>query len=80
MSLANQVAHPIIRGDQVWCPSCKQYVDLLRIGRAAKIADVSSKTIYRYVEEGKVHIVKIAGSTMRICSVCLLKEQPEIFG
>lgn len=80
MSSPNQLAHHIIRGDQVWCPTCKQYVDLLRIRRAAKIADVSSKTIYRYVEEGKVHIVKVAGSTIRICSVCLLQEQHEVSG
>jgi hypothetical protein len=74
------MAHPIIRGDQVWCPCCKQYVDLLRIRRAAKIADVSCKTIYRYVEEGKVYIVKIAGSTIRICSACRLKQNDEISG
>ncbi len=72
------MAHPIILGDQVWCPRCKQYVQLLKIRRAAKLADVSCKTVYRYVEEGKVHTVKIAGSTIRICSSCLLKCDDEI--
>lgn len=71
---AKQLVRPIINGEQVWCPSCNLYVDLLRIRRAAKIADVSAKTIYRYVEEGRVHVVKVAGSTIRICSSCLLRQ------
>jgi ribosome-binding protein aMBF1 (putative translation factor) len=68
------MAHPIIHNDKVWCPLCKDYVCLLKVRKAAKIADVSCKTIYRYVEEGKVYGVKIAGSTMRVCSGCLLKQ------
>lgn len=68
------MAHPIILDDQVWCPLCKNHAHLLKIRKAAKLADVSCKTIYRYVEEGKVHSVKIAGSTMRVCSSCLLKQ------
>ena len=43
------------------CPMCKAPLRLLRISRAAKMADVSSKTIYRYVEEGSVYAVRIAG-------------------
>ena len=66
------MTHPIVLNDQVWCPRCKQYVQLLKVTKAAKVADVSSKTIYRYVEEGKVHTVKVAGSTIRICSSCNL--------
>jgi hypothetical protein len=55
MSSASQMAHPMIRGDQVWCPSCKQYVDLLRIRRAAKIADVSFQN----------HLCRIVGRAIR---------------
>jgi len=72
------MAHPIILGDQVWCPRCKQYVQLLKISKAARVADVSCKTVYRYVEEGKVYNVKVAGSTIRICGSCLLKHDDEI--
>ena len=68
------MAHPIIRNDQVWCSLRKDYAYLLKIIKAAKLADVSCKTIYRYVEEGKVYSVKIAGSTIRICSSCLLTQ------
>ena len=67
------MAHPIIIGDEVWSPRCKKYVQLLKIKKAARVADVSSKTIYRYIEEGKVHSVKIAGSTTRVCSSCFFE-------
>ena len=72
------MSHPIIVGDQVWCPLCKGYVQLLKIKKAAKVADVSCKSVYRYVEEGKVYSVKIAGSTIRICSRCLIKHDDEV--
>ena len=41
------MTHHIVLNDQVWCPRCKQYVQLLKVTKAAKVADVSSKTIYR---------------------------------
>ncbi len=69
------MAHPIILGEQVWCPFCKAYVQLLRIRNASKLADVSRRTIYRYIEEGNVYTVKVAGKTYRICSSCLLKQK-----
>ena len=56
------------------CPLCKSPLHLLRISRAAKIADVSEKTIYRYIEEGVLYTVKVAGKSYRVCSSCLLKQ------
>lgn len=55
------------------CPLCKQPLQLLRVSRAARIADVSGKTIYRYIEAGEVYSVKVAGKTYRVCKNCLLK-------
>lgn len=37
------------------------------------MADVSKKTIYRYIEEGEVYSVKVAGKTYRVCKYCLLR-------
>lgn len=73
------MAHPIVLGDQVWCSRCGQYRQLVKIAKAARVADVSCKTIYRYIEEGKVHSVKVAGSTTRICTGCLLRADDELF-
>lgn len=72
------MAHPIIRNDQVWCPLCKDYVHILKIEKAARLVDVSRRTIYCYIEEGKIHSFKIVGSTCRICSNCLFRESKMI--
>lgn len=58
---------------QETCPLCKQPLQLLRISRAAKMVDVSEKTIYRYIEEGAVYSVRVAGKTYRVCKHCLLR-------
>ena len=55
------------------CPTCGTLLQLLRISKAAELADVSAKTIYRYVEEGNVYAVRVAGKTLRICRGCLLQ-------
>jgi len=68
------VRHPIIRGEQVWCPLCEAYVRLLRIQTAAKLADVNRRTIYRYIEENQIYAVKVAGKTYRVCGSCLIQE------
>jgi uncharacterized protein YbaR (Trm112 family) len=58
---------------QETCPLCKNPLQLLKISRAAALADVSGKTIYRYIEEGEVYTVKVAGKTFRVCKHCLLR-------
>lgn len=63
---------PIYRGESVWCPLCKKYTHLLRVQKAAKLVDVNRRTIYRYIEEGTIYSVKIAGKTYRVCADCLL--------
>ncbi len=55
------------------CPLCKAPLELLRISIAAKMADVSTKTIYRYLEEGRVYAIKVAGKSLRVCKRCLLR-------
>jgi|GEM_PF-1134814 len=61
-------------GERVWCPFCEDYEQLLRVSKTAKLADVSTRTIYRYIEEGIVYAIKVAGKTYRVCSGCLLRQ------
>lgn len=68
------MANPIIHGEKIWCPFCKDYVQLLRIQSAAKLADVNRRTVCRYIQDGKVYAIKVAGMTYRVCSSCLLKQ------
>jgi predicted transcriptional regulator len=59
--------------DEEVCPRCKSQLQLLKISPAAKIANISEKTIYGYIAEGSVHSLKIAGKTFRICKGCLVR-------
>lgn len=67
----------LVLGDKVWCPRCSEYVKVVRVAGAAKIVDVDRRTVYNYVKQKKVHAVKVAGSTLRVCSHCLLRENEE---
>ena len=66
---------PLVQGQRVWCPRCKEYVKIVRVAGAAKIVDVDRRTVYNYIDKDKVQTFKIAGSTLRICSHCLLRPQ-----
>lgn len=72
------MAHPFISGNQVWCPACEDYAQMLRVPKAASLADVSRRTVYRYIERGSVHTLKIAGGAYRVCGQCLLREQRRV--
>ncbi len=64
-----------ISDDQIWCPLCEKFEKFLSIKHAAKLADVNRRTIYRYLDEGKIHKVKTAGGTYRVCRGCLIKSE-----
>lgn len=69
------MSHPIISGNQVWCPVCKGYAQMLRVPKAASLADVSRRTVYRYIARGSVHAIQIAGGAYRVCGNCLLRQR-----
>lgn len=68
------MSQPKIIGDKVWCPLCNEYAQLVRIRNAARLVDVDRRTIYRYIEEGVVYVIKAAGKSYRVCSGCLLEQ------
>lgn len=63
-----------IVGHRVWCPLCRVYVELRRVRSAAKLIDVDRRTVYRYIDQGLVYCVKVAGRTYRVCTLCLFRE------
>jgi hypothetical protein len=64
---------PLVLGSKVWCPRCSEYVKIVRVAGAAKILDVDRRTVYNYISKGKVQTFKVAGSTLRVCTHCLLR-------
>jgi excisionase family DNA binding protein len=71
-------SHISIIGNKIWCPLCQDYKKFLKIQKAANLADVNRRTVYRYIEEGKVHAIKTAGGTSRVCVGCLIKSEPGV--
>jgi excisionase family DNA binding protein len=59
---------------RVWCPLCGKQVRLLRVAHAARLIDVHTRTIYRYIDEGLVYAVKVVGKTYRVCGECLFRQ------
>jgi excisionase family DNA binding protein len=56
-----------------WCPACAGQVQMVTPDEAAVIARVSSRTIYRWVEAGKLHFAETAEGFLLICPQSLLK-------
>lgn len=63
----------IVMDDKLWCPLCKDHCKLMKLQNAAKLVDVHTRTIRRYVEEGRVYAIRVAGKSYRVCSGCLLR-------
>lgn len=68
---------PSIQNDGIWCPVCQSHTKFLRVQKAATIADVDRRTIYRYTEGGEVYVLKVVGKTTRVCSGCLIKREED---
>lgn len=49
------------------CPICRRRARLIKVGEAAEMAAVCTRTIYRWREEGKVHAIRTAGGRLRVC-------------
>lgn len=71
--MSHNPALPPVKDGKVWCPLCADYFQMLRVRNAAKLADVHQRTIYRYIEEGKIYATRLAGTNYRVCSNCLFK-------
>ncbi len=49
------------------CAACDCEVNMLPIEMAAKAAVVSPRTLYRWVEQGRVHFRELGDGTVLIC-------------
>ncbi len=68
------MATPKVVGDRYWCPECNEHTQLLKIPHAARLVDVNRRTIYRYLEEGRIYNVRVGEKGYRVCSGCLVKK------
>ena len=61
------------RDGLAWCVPCANNVLLLTPEHASVIADVSVRTVNRWVEEGKIHFVETPGLLL-VCLNSLTEE------
>ena len=59
------------RGTTGWCDQCLAQVEMITPNEAAIMLNVSSRAIYRWVEEACLHFTEDAGGTVLICAASL---------
>ena len=59
---------------RVWCAVCAALLKAVTPAEAAVLACVSTRTIYRWVEAGKLHFTETPDGTLWICFNSLLSE------
>jgi excisionase family DNA binding protein len=52
---------------RAWCAACEEEVEIVTVEEAAVIAGVSSRTIYRRVEAGRIHFMETPEGFLLIC-------------
>ena len=50
-----------------WCDACRAQTQMLNPEEAAAIAAVTPRTIYRWVESGKLHFTESPDGALLIC-------------
>ena len=52
---------------QMWCPVCQAEAQMIPVDEAAILQHVNSRTIFRWVDERRLHFVETANGLLRIC-------------
>ena len=53
---------------QFWCAACAAEVAMVTPEQAAVMAGVSSRTIYRWVEEARIHFTEDLRGSLLVCA------------
>ena len=61
-------------GRDFWCAACAAKAAFLPVTVASRVAGVSERTIYRWVESGKLHAIEPCGAVL-ICVHSILGER-----
>ncbi len=52
---------------RMWCPDCAAEVDMLKPEEAAVIANVDTRTIYRWIEAAQIHHGESGEGNVLVC-------------
>lgn len=68
----------LIRGSRklkrAFCPECSEPVALVALDEAVRISGLSSRDIYRFVEDGRIHLAETPDGVGLICPATLLRQ------
>ena len=62
-----QVIRPSPNHALAWCEACSSSVPWITPEEAAVLANVSTRTVYRWVEAGRLHFIETARRAILIC-------------
>lgn len=63
---------------RIWCPACEREVVMVTPELAAAAVGVSSRMIYRWMEEATVHFTEEPGGSLLVCAASLPAELQQI--
>lgn len=58
---------------RVFCPECLEPVAMVTLDEAVQVSGISSRTVYRFIEEGQIHFSETTDRIALICPATLLK-------
>jgi hypothetical protein len=64
------------RGTYFWCDTCEAQVRMVTADAAAQISGVSTRTIYRRIENGRLHFIETEQGFSLICLQSLGSNAP----
>lgn len=53
--------------EKLWCPVCQSDTQMISVDQAAILQQVNARTIFRWVDEGRLHYAETAQGLLRIC-------------
>ena len=60
------------RPRRAYCAECSEPVALVAVDQAMKISGLSSRAIYRLIEQGRIHLYETPEGLVLVCPVTLL--------
>ncbi len=61
---------------RVWCEGCLAEVQMISPNEAAAIAGVGARTIYRWIEESRVHFIEDSSEVILVCAPSIGVAEP----
>jgi hypothetical protein len=69
------IRRPVSQMSRTWCAACSAEVEMLKPEEAAAIADVTTRTIYAWLEAGQVDHTETPEGNVLVCPKCFWRRR-----